>query len=264
MESKDSNPNIKCRSIKIYNHQVKDNKVIYTLEIKLKNKQSIIITERFSELLNLHNAMSKEAKLPKFPPKKFFGNMDENFLNKRQSELNRYYEIITSSHIYTNLSSFRSWIANKFRNIHIEDKELKYNNVVYDINLEKKRQDKIINYINMNIIPQFFESNIYLSNDESEQENNFQNKENKESKEKREKLYLNSINTELFPFVENNFMENDLTGNNKNFNFIGNKKNNLIKMERLFNNKLNELAEYSDTKCFKKFQTPDILMEFEL
>ena len=70
--------------------------------------------------------------------------------------------------------------------------------------------------------------------------------------------------TELFPFVENNFMENDLTGNNKNFNFIGNKKNNLIKMERLFNNKLNELAEYIDTKCFKKFQTPDILMEFEL
>ena len=85
MESRISkNPlnNIKCRSIQIFNHQIQDNKTIYTMEIKLNNKQSIIISVRYSELLNLHNAMSKEAKLPNFPPKRFFGNTDEIFLNQ--------------------------------------------------------------------------------------------------------------------------------------------------------------------------------------
>ena len=66
MESRNPLSNIKCRSIQIFNHQIKDNKAIYTIEIKLNNKQSIIITERYSELLNLHNAMSKEAKLPNY------------------------------------------------------------------------------------------------------------------------------------------------------------------------------------------------------
>ena len=254
--------NIKCRSIQIFNHQIKDNIVTYTIEIKLNNKQSIIIKERYSELLNLHNAMSKEAKLPNFPPKKYFGNTDENFLNQRQLSLNEYYEIITSSHIYSNLPSFRSWIFNKFKNVKIEKKEVFKYNVLDDISQEKKRQDKIINYINVNVIPQFFDVNINLSNDELDQENIFQNKENKENKEKKESKenkYLIIINDELSPFMNDN-----LIGNNNNFNFIGRQKNNLIKMERLFSTKLNESNENINIKCFEKFQTPDILMIFDL
>ena len=53
MESRISqNPlnNIKCRSIQIFNHQIQDNKTIYTMEIKLNHKQSIIISVRYSEL----------------------------------------------------------------------------------------------------------------------------------------------------------------------------------------------------------------------
>ena len=53
--SKNHLNNIKCRSIQIFNHQILDNKTIYTMEIKLNNKQSIIISVRYSELLNLHN-----------------------------------------------------------------------------------------------------------------------------------------------------------------------------------------------------------------
>ena len=114
--------------------------------------------------------MSKEAKLPNFPPKKFFGNTDEIFLNQRQLSLNHYYEIITSSHIYSNLASFKSWIFNKFRNVHLEEKEeLKYEKY-NDINMEKKRQGKIINYINENVIPLFFEYNNIIPNDELVQE----------------------------------------------------------------------------------------------
>ena len=254
MESRNPLSNIKCRSIQIFNHQIKDNKAIYTIEIKLNNKQSIIITERYSELLNLHNAMSKEAKLPNFPPKKFFGNTDEIFLNQRQLSLNHYYEIITSSHIYSNLASFKSWIFNKFRNVHLEEKEeLKYEKY-NDINMEKKRQGKIINYINENVIPLFFEYNNIIPNDELVQEIL-----NKEKKDNKEKAYSEIINSKLFPLKENNFV-----GNNNNFNFIGNKKNNLLKMERLFNNKLNELNEDIKIKCLDKFKSPDILMIFDL
>ena len=182
---KKSLANIKCRSIQIFNHQIKDGKVIYTIEIKLNNKQSIIITERYSELLNLHNAMSKEAKLPSFPPKKFFGNTDEKFLAQRQLGLNEYYEIITSSHIYSNLPSFKTWIFSKFKNIKLEKKEIfEYN--VFDISQEKKLQDiKIFNQINKNVIPLFFDININLTNDELDQDNNFQNKEIKENRDKK-------------------------------------------------------------------------------
>ena len=263
MSSKKALSNIKCRSIQIFNHQIKDNKVIYyTIEIKLNNKQSIIITERYSELLNLHNAMSKEAKLPNFPPKKYFGNTDEEFLNQRQLSLNEYYEIITSSHIYSNLPSFRSWIFNKFKDIKIEKKEIFKYNVSDDISQEKKKQENIINYINENIIPRFFEVNINISNDETDADINSLNKESKEikvKKDSKEFTYLRLINKELFPILENN-----LTGNNNNFNLIGNKKNNLLKMEMLFTNKLNELKENINVKCFENFQTPDILMIVDL
>ena len=211
--------------------------------------------------------MSKEAKLPNFPPKKYFGNTDETFLNLRQKNLNRYYEIITSSHIYSNLSSFKSWIFNKFGNIHIEEKdELKYD-TIEDLSEEKQKQEGITKYINSNIIPLFFEYNNNVPNDDLDQDNNFQSKDNKENIEKKEikeSAYLDLINKELFPFVENNYIEINLTGSNNNFNFIGNRRNNILKMEKIFNNKLNELNENINITCLEKFQTPDILMIFDL
>ena len=69
MESKNQSNNIKCKELEIFNHKIKDNKVIYAIEIILTNNQSIIINERYSELLNLNNLMSKEAKLHPFPQK---------------------------------------------------------------------------------------------------------------------------------------------------------------------------------------------------
>ena len=261
---KKSLANIKCRSIQIFNHLIKDGKVIYTIEIKLNNKQSIIITERYSELLNLHNAMSKEAKLPSFPPKKFFGNTDEKFLAQRQLGLNEYYEIITSSHIYSNLPSFKTWIFSKFKNIKLEKKEIfEYN--VFDISQEKKLQDiKIFNQINKNVIPLFFDININLTNDELDQDNNFQNKEikeNRDKKETKENKYLIIINDEL---EKNKCLENEIIGNNNNFNLFGNKKNNLLKMEKALNYKLSESLVNINIKCFEKFQNPDILMLIDL
>ena len=52
-----------------------------------------------------------------------------------------------------------------------------------DINQEKKRQDKIINYINTDIIPLFFEYNNIMPNDDLDQDNSYMNKEKIDFKE---------------------------------------------------------------------------------
>ena len=249
MESKNSLSNIKCRSIKILNHIIKDSKVIYTIEITLSNHQSIIINERYSELLNLHNLMSKEAKLPAFPPKKFFGNTEEFFLNQRQNNLNVYYNSITSSNIFVNLPSFKNWIKNKFSNVEIKNKdELDYY-VMDDINAETNRQKKIERDLNK-IIPLFIDMTGVW-----DQEFSYK---------KREIKYNNLINSELFPFVDNDPYENNLLGNNTNFNFIGTKKNNLIKIEKLFNNKLIDINKNINIECIENYKTPDLFMQLDI
>ena len=55
-----------------------------------------------------------------------------------------------------------------------------------------------------------------------------------------------------------------MIGNNNNFNLFGNKKNNLLKMEKALDNKLNELILNINIKCIEKFQSPDILMMIDL
>ena len=253
MESKNNLSNIKCTSINILNHINKGTKIIYTIEIKLNNNQKVIIKERYSELLNLHNLMSKECKgekLPNFPPKKFFFNKEEIFVNQRQNALNSYYKLITSSDKFVNLSSFKKWIKNKFSNIQIKKKENLDYYFLNDNIKENDRQEEIECELNKNIIPRF----IYM-NDYSKKQ--FSNK-------KHEKKYFNLIKSEIFPFVENEPYTNELEGNNTNFNFIGNKKNNLAKIEKIFNNKLIEINKNINIECFENFKTPDILLDFEI
>ena len=255
MDSKNPFSHIKCRSITILNHIIKDSKVIYTIEIKLSNNQSILVSERYSELLNLHNLMckeSKEVKLPPFPPKKFFGNTDELFLKQRQTNLNNYYNIITSSDIFVNLPSFKMWLQNKFSNIKIKKKENSEFYFMNDIDSEINRQKKIEKEINLNIIPSFIDMT-----EEWDKDKDF-------SRKKREKKYYNVIKSEIFPFVENSPFSNSIEGNNANFNFIGSKKNNLLKIEKLFNAKLIDINKNINSECFEKYKAPDLYFKFDL
>lgn len=250
MESKNSLSNIKCKSVKILNHAKKGGNIIYSIEIKLSNNQSITICQRYRELLNLHNLMSKEAKLPPFPPKKYFGNTEELFLNQRQKDLNKYYSFITSSNIFVNLPSFKKWILNNFKNTKIKIKEDMEYFVVDDIIIEANRQKKIEKELNENILPLFIDMN-----EESVQEI---------SSKRREINYNSIINSELFPFVDNNPYSNNLVGNNINFNFIGSKKNNLAKIEQLFNNKLIDINKNMNYDFNEKYKVPDLVMEINL
>ena len=244
---------IKCTSINILNHIYKGAKIIYTIEIKLNNNQKIIINERYRELLNLHNLMSKEykeEKLPTFPPKKYFWNTEELFVNQRQIALNNYYKLITSSDKFVNLPSFKKWLKTKFSNINIKKKENLDFYMINDINSESDRQDKIEEELKKNIIPFFLDIS-----EEAEKGNSDKNLEMK---------YYEIIKSEIFPFVENEPYTNELKGNNTNFNFIGNKKNNFGKIEKLFNNKLLEINKNINAECIENYKTPNIILNFDI
>lgn len=249
MESKNQSNNIKCKKIEIFNHKIKDTKVIYAIEILLSNNQSIIINERYSELLNLHNLMSKEAKLPPFPQKKYFGNTDELFLIQRQNNLNSYYNIITSNDKFINLPSFKSWINTKLNDSNIKEKEKLDYQEIKDIIYETERQKMLENEIKESIIPLFIDT---------EEKKNMPNKNH-------ELEYFNLINSELFPFVENEPYSYNIEGNNMNFNYIGSKKNNLAKIEKLFNNKLIDINKKINNECFDNYSNAtDLVFNFDI
>ena len=248
MESKNILSNIKCKSLKIVNHINQEGKILYTIEIKLSNNQIIKINQRYRELLNLHNIMSKEAKLPPFPPKKLFGNTEELFLTQRQNDLNTYYGQIISSNTFVNLPSFKKWILNIINDTKIKLRDDLDYFVADDINNEKNRQKKKEKEINEDILPLFI--------DMSEWDQEISTKD-------RELYYQNIINSEIFPFVDNDPYSSDIVGNNTNFNYIGSKKNNLVKIEKLFNNKLIDLNK-NMKDCIDKYKEPNIVMQFNI
>jgi hypothetical protein len=250
MESKDALNNIKVKSIEILNHRMKDTKIIYLIEITLNNNQSVLVNERYSELLNLHELMSKEAKLPVFPPKKYFHNKDEFFLQQRQNDLNSYYKTITSSDKFLNLTAFKSWINSKFKGVNIKQKEKFEYYEITDNNFEADRQKMIENEIKENIIPLFIDIT-----EES-------NKKNRNSI--CEQKYYNLIKSEIFPFVENEPYSFKIEGNNTNFNFIGTKKSNFIKIEKLFNNKLIEMNKNINSEYLENYKTPELSFSFDI
>ena len=77
------------------------------------NSINVEFLERFSNLKDLHESFKKEANsinFPKFPPKKFFGNSDEKFLNQRMTALEHYFNTILGSKEFSNLPSLKKWI----------------------------------------------------------------------------------------------------------------------------------------------------------
>ena len=106
MESKKYN-------VKVTNHSKVDGHVNYYLEIEIGQNISFIISKRYSELKTLNDLLRKETNnnsFPKFPPKKFFGFASEEFINRRQQELNVYFGSICKSEEFSKLPSFIKFI----------------------------------------------------------------------------------------------------------------------------------------------------------
>ena len=56
----------------------------------------------------------------------------------------------------------------------------------------------------------------------------------------------------------------NIEGNNTNFNFIGSKKNNLAKIEKLLNNKIIEINKNINNECFENYKSPDLFFAFDI
>ena len=106
---------------KIKNHKLKFIKYIkgdhINYQIKLicieDSNINVEFLERYSSLKDFHENLKKEAtslNLPKFPPKKYFGNTDEKFLNQRMTALEYYFNTILISKDLSKLSSVKKWI----------------------------------------------------------------------------------------------------------------------------------------------------------
>ena len=84
----------------VKDHSKIDGHITYTLMFELPEGIAFKVLKRYSELKTLHDLLKKETNsnsFPKFPPKKFFGFANEEFINKRQQELNLFFEGICNS-----------------------------------------------------------------------------------------------------------------------------------------------------------------------
>jgi hypothetical protein len=100
------------------------------------DKINVEFLERYSAFKDLHEIFKKEANsinFPKFPPKKFFGNTDEKFLNQRQTALEHYFNTILGSKEFSSIPSLKKWIETLIK---------KYNKVSYHASITKETEDK--------------------------------------------------------------------------------------------------------------------------
>lgn len=99
--------------------------------------------ERYSSLKDLHDVLKKEANsinFPKFPPKKFFGNTDEKFLNQRQLGLQHYFNTIMGSRDFSHLPSLKAWIDSIIKKLTKDGKADQSHRRTIDSNMDRNER----------------------------------------------------------------------------------------------------------------------------
>ena len=103
--------------VKIVNHSKIDGHICYHLVIETDGNL-YKFTKRYSELKNLNDEFKRDAQnannFPKFPPKKFLF-AGEDFIKKRQVELNNYFGVICSSSQFSKLKSFIKFVEDSVK-----------------------------------------------------------------------------------------------------------------------------------------------------
>jgi len=146
-----SNNFLKCRFTK-WNKT--DDHIEYIIKIISTKDDNINVdfSSRYSILRDLHDILRKEAntsKYPKFPPKKYFGNTDEKFLNQRMAALDHYFNQVFEE--FSNLKELKKWIEDKFtkfakkqvKEVPKEDKSIQKTKQDDNKNQKKINEDKI-------------------------------------------------------------------------------------------------------------------------
>jgi len=134
----------------IVSHNIGKDFVEYIMQLINSNQPNNIIEfrERYSNLLNLHNILLKESNsnnFPKFPPKRIFGNMKEDFVLEREKDLKTYFQKIFENQEFYKLKSLQNWIDNIIKNNkpkNQKEENIKNNNIIID--KYKKKEEEYI------------------------------------------------------------------------------------------------------------------------
>ena len=107
-------------NVNVTNHSKIEGHVGYHLKIQIDNNAPLLVFKRYSELKTLNDLLRKETSnnsFPKFPPKKFFGYNSEDFVRKRQQELDTYFQAICNSPVFSKLKAFIKFIEECFKSL---------------------------------------------------------------------------------------------------------------------------------------------------
>lgn len=252
--------------VNIINHTRIDGHVLYVASVEnLKNGVNITFTDRYSNLRNLYDIMKKEASnknFPSFPPKKFFGTDDENFVIIREKELNEFFEKINNNEKFSNLPSLKKFIEEKLKKNQNKEK-ISSRQIQYSI------QSKNIN--NQNIIIPF--KGKRLTSEEYKKEcmegKKIAEEYNKKfvsldyeieikSNDKNETKYKSIIKHNFDDFnKKNEEIKNLEKGDDNNFNYIGNDEecvNTIVnKINNVIELNLEKFCSFSNLIDFKDF-----------
>lgn len=103
-------------TIVIISHEKVEGHYNYTIKITINDSMTFNAIKRFSELKALNDVLKKEStsnNFPKFPPKKFFTN--EEFIKRRQQELNVYFNTMCNSPEFSKLPSLIKFVKDCLR-----------------------------------------------------------------------------------------------------------------------------------------------------
>ena len=85
--------------------------VEYTIEVKDINGETWCFKRRYSALRFFHELLKKsEKRVPNFPPKKLFGNLNPDFLDARKKQIDLYFISLTKIPEIVHSSAFKDFI----------------------------------------------------------------------------------------------------------------------------------------------------------
>jgi hypothetical protein len=238
------------------------------------DKLSAEFTHRYSSLRDFHEAVKNEAKdpnLPKFPPKKFFGNTDKQFLNQRMVGLQHYFSSILSSKDFSNLKSVRTWvndIIKKYGKAKVSKSSPTQSNtqmpaiakVVPELKNTDNEQPATVKVLNQELIAKrkeiaekYSKNFIELSGDNVPPMD--------EEQEKKEKSYKAMMKNSVIYEIKNSDLFSLLNGDDSNFNHLGEENNNISRYESFMLSKIEKLVEEIKINIPAYYDTRDFMVD---
>jgi hypothetical protein len=249
------------------------------------DKINVEFLERYSAFKDLHEVFKKEANsinFPKFPPKKFFGNTDEKFLNQRQTALEHYFNTILGSKEFSSLPSLRRWIDTlilKYNKVSTnapiakitEDKPITSNvsrqTMPSDTNQQSSAAPKNGNYYLDNLlldiqkwketVDKFSKNFIDLGNDNNphyEPEDCYVRERNYKNVLKNNGVF-NNLNSKLFKIDP---------GNNSYYEYLGLEESNLVKFDNIMLGKLNQMYKTINSYIPEEYIVEDLITKINV